>query len=58
MEKTKAIREWCIEKAIEIAKPQAPASNPSVDTIIRTAIELEEYIDKGKAYSRVYKANG
>lgn len=38
------VREWCIEKAIEIARAQKPLNNPSADEVIKVAKQIEKYI--------------
>lgn len=44
MEKKEALREYCIEKAIEIARALAICGNPSTKDVLKTAKELESYI--------------
>ena len=42
MEKTEAIREWCIEKAIDLLLSNG--QNFKAEDVVRCAKELEKYI--------------
>jgi hypothetical protein len=52
MEKNVALKEWCIEQAVNLSRPEGR----SVDTVIEDAKELEEYVsgDEGEKWKGTY----
>ncbi len=53
MEKQEAIREWCIERAVELCLSNKGAIAISVKGVIATAEEIEKYINSSASSTQM-----